>query len=155
MMIDIAAIERRADLAAKDPVFVGLRFGLETRMEIEWSFFHSRDADVRRQQTIRGSAQILQRNRVLYAQRGHLRDGMNPGVRAARSGHLYCATFDLTEDLLQRSLDSRQTWLHLPAVIVRAVVGDLDLNSSHGRAGNPASPPDYLRGTKDSRREDN
>src|ERR1700674_3661902 len=107
MMSDIAPLERRADLAPENAVFVRLPLGLEARMEIERSFLHPRNANVAGQQAVRRSLQIHNWNRILHRQRRYLRQGVNTGIRPARPGHLHSAAFDLAEDLLQSSLDCR------------------------------------------------
>ncbi len=65
--------------------------------------------------------------------RRHLRDGVHARVGAARSGHLHRPALDLRNHFFERALNGRQPRLHLPAVIIGAVVGNQNLDSPHAQ----------------------
>ena len=74
---------------------------------------------------------------------GHLLQRVYTGIGAARAGNLDRAAFHVRQDFFQRSLNGRQTGLHLPAVKSAAIVGEADQNAAHRGfrpAANRASP---------------
>src|SRR5260370_35980299 len=103
MMLHIAELERKTDLAAKNPVFVALRFRTEARMKFGIDFVHANNANVVRKQSVRSPQQIAGRNWVLDTKRGHLRQGVNAGIGAAGTSYLHGLSFDFGYYLLERS----------------------------------------------------
>jgi hypothetical protein len=59
MVINIEALERRADLRAPDAIFVGFGLGMVTRMKIGGGLGGVQNANIPGQQAIQGLAQIL------------------------------------------------------------------------------------------------
>ena len=62
----------------------------------------------------------------------HLAQGMNAGVGPAAGQHAHLLAGDFGDGLFQRFLNGRLARLRLPAGVVRAVVGDGELEGSHG-----------------------
>ena len=133
VMAHIAPLKRRADFAAKDTVFVGLHLGRITRVKVERRLFGAQRANVAGEQPVHRPAKIVERNRILHAERRHLRERVHAGIGAARAGYFDRLARDLACYFLQNALNGRQSRLDLPAVIIRPIVGDLDFNSSHQR----------------------
>src|ERR1044072_8783930 len=130
-MVRIRPLERATDFTPHDTVFVGLSLSVETWMELRINLLRREHPDGVRQQAIDRAAQIVERNRVLDAERRHLSERVNPCIGAPRPGHVHRAPLHPRNDVLERPLDRRQSRLPLPAMKRRAVVRDLDLDAAH------------------------
>ena len=148
MVIHVSPLEGRADLGAEERVTIGLRDGIETRMEIRMRFAYIKNADRGRQQPVDRAPQVIHGNGVVNGKRGYLHERMHSGIGAARSGNMNGAALDAGHDLLERPLNGAQTGLHLPAMKVGAVIGkrDADAPRQFRPVSSPVSVPADPRG---------
>ena len=63
-------------------------------MKIWRGFLRGKNADIARQQTVYGAAQIVDRNRIVQVERSHLRQRVDAGIGAAGTLNLYRSAFD-------------------------------------------------------------
>jgi len=124
MMMQIALVEGRADFAAPDAVLVRFGGGMEARMEVAYGFGEFEDADGGRKHVIRGTHEVCGGNRVSQRESGGLGQGVDTGVGTAGTGDFDGAAFDIAQDGFECALDGGQTGLDLPAMKVRAIIGD-------------------------------
>src|SRR5689334_12487514 len=117
-MVNIQALEGRANFFAPDSVFVGLRNGIETRVEFGRRLGDLQDADVSFQKAIDGLAKILDGYGILEMKRGDLRECMDSRIRASGAFDSYFRSFDFADDAFKFALDGGKPGLHLPTVIV-------------------------------------
>jgi hypothetical protein len=126
-----APVERRTHLVAKHSVLVRLAPRVKTRMKVERAFHNVVDANRLRQKAIHRAPEILDRNRILETHRRNLRQRMHTCIRPPRARNLYRPAFDRANYLFENALNCRQARLHLPAMEIRAVIGDLKPQSPH------------------------
>ena len=82
-MVDVEALEGRADLGAEDAVFVRLGAGVEAGVKIGRGLFDGRYANIAREQAIDGSAEIVGRDGIRQIKCRDLGQSMNARVSAA------------------------------------------------------------------------
>ena len=124
-----------------DEVAVLFARGIEARMKAGPRARGREHADVRRQIRVQGEGKFLHRHAEFSAGKLHMRhhaERMNAGVGAAGPMHATRLTEDFLQRLLHALLHAETGLLHLPARVVRPVVGDdeAELQQRHGRDHN-------------------
>jgi len=94
-------------------------------MEMEFSFNKIGGANGVRKQVVQGPAEVVERDPVGEGEGGGLCQGMDAGVGAAGTGDLDGRALDFGQRGFQSALNGSQAGLHLPAVEVRAIIGDV------------------------------
>ena len=130
MMVHVTPFKRRADGAAKQRVLINLGDCVEAGMKILMRLDGVDDSNGRREQAVDGALQIGRRDGVLDRECRHLRARMHAGVGASRSRDRNGISFHGADDLFERSLNGRKSWLDLPAMKLRAIVSDCDANAA-------------------------
>lgn len=124
-----SAVEARYGVeGAGEVVVVDLAGGAVAGMEIGRDFCGFEDPDVGGEERVGREAEARKRKGGGGAEMGGLPCGVDAGVSSARSGELDGMAEDRFEGTLDESLDREAVWLHLPAGIASAVVGEGDLD---------------------------
>ena len=142
VVIRIEAGQRVRDAAIIDAVFVALFVGHEARVEIHADLVCLHHADVRGQVAVDGLREVRRRDRAFGVEAGNVPKRMDTAVGAARAHDRDGISFlrqELSERALERALNRRHRafrmrccrLLDLPATVVRAVICDCELDSSH------------------------
>src|SRR5690348_1535954 len=131
VMINPATLEGRADLIAKDSVFVCLAPRVKARMEIERCFLDVTDANGRRQQPVDGTAEIINRNGIVQTDSCHLCQCMNTGIGSPGTLHLHSAALNDSNYRFEHTLDGRQIRLNLPSMKICPVVSNIKAKAAH------------------------
>jgi hypothetical protein len=124
MMMQVSLIERRTDFAAPDSVLVGLGCGMEPRMKMVLGFSKFQDAYGWWKLPVDGMAEIVRGYGIGEREGGYLANGMDACVGAAGTGNIDRRAFQFAQDRFENALDGGKAWLNLPAVKVRAIIGD-------------------------------
>jgi outer membrane protein len=132
MVMNIAAFKRRANLAPENPIFVRFSLGLKSRMKAGLALPDASNANGIGQAPVQHMKHMIHRNGVAQIEDGHLRQGMNAGIGAARPSHVNRGAFQLTQHRFQLALNRCQAGLHLPAAKGGAIVGHRNLNPARG-----------------------
>ena len=130
-MVHVPPVERRQNFRPVNPVLIRLGDRVVPRMKLSMSLLHRQHAHRVRQQPVDRLAEIVNRYRILDAERRHLRQRVDPGVGAPRPRYLNRFPFDFPDDTFERALNRRKPRLNLPAVKIRAVVGHGDPDAAH------------------------
>ena len=123
-MLHKAPVERGTDFSPVQPVLVSLRGSVITGMKSGSGFLSAQDSDGGRQKTVQGAAEVFNGDGIGDGKRGHLGFGMHARIGSARSVDHHGLALDPADDFLQLALNGGQAGLHLPAMEVRAFVGD-------------------------------
>src|SRR5437867_3323719 len=75
---------------------------------------------------------------------------MYPRICPSRPSHMHGLAFEAQDDVFESALNCRQAWLHLPPVVIGAVVREVDSNAAHGLAATRASRLPSRPGTEDN-----
>lgn len=103
-------------------VAVDFPFGAVTSVKI-WGGGGGRlDSDVEGKKSIEGVVEFFYLKLFLGSKVGHLLEGVDAGVGAARTGDFCRGSEDGAQGLFDESLNGNAIGLHLPAAIVRAVI---------------------------------
>ena len=142
VVIRIEAGQRVRDAAMINAVFVALFVGHEAWVEIHADLVRLHHADVRGQVAVDGLREVRRRDRAFGIEAGDVAERMDTAVGAARAHDRNGISFlrqELSECALKRALNRRhcafrmgcRRLLDLPAPVVRAVICDCELDSSH------------------------
>ena len=142
VVIRIEAGQRVRDAAIINAVFVALFVRHKARVEIHADLVCLHHADIRGQVTVDGLREVRRRDHAFGIEAGDVAERMDAAVGAARTHDRDGISFlrqELTKRALELALDCRDTafrmrccrLLDLPAPIVRAVICDCELDSSH------------------------
>ena len=142
VVVRIEAGQRVRDTAIINAVFVALFVRNEARVEVLADLVRLHHADVRGQVAVDGLREVRRRDRTFRVEAGDIAERMDAAVGAARAHDRNGISFlrqELPERALELALDCRHRafrmrccrLLDLPAPIVRAVICDCELDSSH------------------------
>src|SRR6266566_3865240 len=121
-------------------VAILLAGSVESGVKVFRALPRRQDANVFGKKSVNGQSQFRWRNFEFMARNLDMRDhpeGMDAGVRAAGTVNAADGWKELGEGLFHFLLHAQAGLLHLPAGVVRAVVGDgeFDFDSVHRRKG--------------------
>src|SRR5882757_2383346 len=115
----------------EDAVLVGLAEGAVAGMEPLRSGLDREHADTGWQGAVEGSMEIGGGDVAFEGKGGDLGERMDAGIGATRALGQNDFAGDVLDDLRQSSLDSSKSWLYLPAMKGRAIVGENCLPELH------------------------
>src|SRR5439155_14042257 len=131
MVMHVATLERRADLAAQDAVLVSFRNCSVTWMKIGRRLLNLEHPDVARQQAVHRFAQVRQRDGIGEGKRGDLGQGVHARVSSPGTRYMYRNAFNPGKYRFDRALDGGKPGLHLPAMKISPVVTYCDPDTPH------------------------
>jgi hypothetical protein len=124
MVVNVSKLKRITNFRPKDPVFIGLRDGIEPRMKFRMHLFHIAHPNRRGQKAIDRAPQIISWYRIIKRNRCHLGASMHPGIGASRTLHAHRPTLNPTNHRFQSPLNSSQIRLDLPPMEIRPIVAN-------------------------------
>ena len=133
--VHVASQKGRAEVLAKDPVFVSLRHRRVPRMKCVGHRARLQHTNRSRKSTIQRAMQILGRNRRAQCEARHLGQCVNPRVGTAGALRQRRLPANPPQRGLQFALNGRQPRLHLPALEVSPVISQGDLPGPESSIG--------------------
>ena len=127
----VVTLERAEDVGVPDPIAVGLRAGVVARVELCGDRVRRQHPDVGGKPRVQRPHQRVGLDRALERKRGDLAQRVHARVGPAGAGDADIAAIELAKRVLDQPLDRRARRLPLPADVVRAVVGEGDLERRH------------------------
>jgi len=118
-----------------DGVAVGLARDIRHHVEVRADLLRRDHHDIARQTVVERHRQPVHGHRAGGIDHGHLPPGVDAGIRAAGSLHVGRTAQDRGRRGAEHPLHGRQPRLNLPAVVVRTIVGDHQLDPTPRRPG--------------------
>src|SRR5207249_5066209 len=128
---DTEPIERRAERPIQNAIAVELGSGCKPGMEGVRHGGYGQNGDVLGQQAVQRSKPVVFREGSRRREAHHLSERMNTRICPPSGGHRDWRLNDLSDGVLDFSLNGRKARLNLPAVIARAVVLEYQLKGRH------------------------
>ena len=125
-------LERRQHASAINSVAIRFPLRQPARVKIRAHFFGGDDANRRRQQRVQRALEFQRRKPRARPEMRHLPERVHSRIGAAGSLDDYFFLRDLARRVVQRALNGRHARLRLPAVEVRSIVGNGQLDVAHG-----------------------
>ena len=130
-----AVFKRRQHAAAINSITVRLSLRLPARVKFRAHFFGGGHADRRRQQRVQRALKFRRRQRGLRLEMRHLAQSVYARICAARALDEDLFLRDLASRVNDRALNRADSRLQLPAMEVRPVVRNGELDVAHALRG--------------------